>query len=472
MLNFRINNKNRSLLILLLPVIITFFITLIPTLKYQWPLSWDVFYHVHMAKLYMENGITFFDPLTFAPYGRPTFYTPLFHYLIALFSLSFKIEPFFVARFLQPVFASSIVFSVVYVVYKIYDIYTGFFTGFFLMFSINFFRFMLPIPESMALIFFPLVIYGYYSALENDKYQMSIIAGLLGGIILLTHSLTAICLVLVLTVYTLILKIQKRKDNLKHFWILLIFMLLLASLWWIPIISIYGYVFNNPPGNKIPLLAYMKFYGIITIVFAIFGGFLMFKRRFSNDLLILSGTFSLIFFSQIYWLGIPILSDRILTFSVFFVSVLAANGLKNFRIKNHENFNHIIAPFIIILAIFSSVYGAQKLEPSSDLHEIDIANWFKFNGNKHKVVITSNYELSPVIVSIARQPVSEGGYGPGVIHFIHKKKYVFGDFSCYDALKDNIGYLVLENYRPTPTDTIVVYSNEKYKICKIKLNKI
>jgi len=472
MLKFHIKNRNRSLLILLLPVIITFFITLIPTLKYQWPLSWDVFYHVHMAKLYMENGITFFDPLTFAPYGRPTFYTPLFHYLLASLSLSFKLDPFLLARYLQPIFASAIVFSAVYAVSKIYDICTGFLTGFFLMFSVIFFRFMLPIPEAMALIFFPLVIYGYYSALKNDKYNMAIIAGLLGGIILLTHALTALCLILVLTVYTIVMKIQKRNDNFKHFWILLIFMLLLASIWWVPIIIIYGYVFNNPTGIKLPFLAYIKFYGIITIVFAIFGGFSMFKRRFSNDILILSGAMSLIFFSQIYWLGIPILSDRILTFSVFFVSVLAAYGLRKFRIKNHKKLDHIMVLFIVILAIFSGFYGAQKLEPSSDLYEIDIANWFKFNGDKQKVVITSNYELSPVIVSIARQPVSEGGYGPGAMHSVDKKKYIYGDFSYYDALKNNIGYLVLETYRPTPTNTLVVYYNEKYKICKIKLNKI
>ncbi len=472
MLKFHIIKRNKSLFILLIPVIITFFITLIPTLKYQWPLSWDVYYHVHMAKLYMANGVTFFDPLTFAPYGRPTFYTPLFHYLIAFLSLSLKLDPFIIARWLQPILASSIVLSITYTVYKIYDLYTGVWAGFFLMFSVPFFRFMLPIPEAMALIIFPLVIYFYYSAMENDNYKMAIIAGILGGLILLTHSLTAVCLIFVLTVYTILIKILKIKNNLKHFWVLLICMLLLASIWWIPIVLMHGYVFNNPPGIPLPVLRYFKFYGVITIIFAVIGGFLMFKRRLNSDIFMLSGALLMILLSQIYWLGIPILSDRILTFSIFFVVALAAYGLRNFRIKNHKNVYNILISVIIISAIFSGLTCGLKMEPTTNWAEIDISEWFKVNGDKEHVVITSNYEMSPVIVSIARQPVSEGGYGPGAIHLLDKKRYLLGNFNYSDVIKDNVGYIVLETGKPTPPNTKVVYSNGKYKICKIKLNKI
>ncbi|MGC9517571.1 MAG: hypothetical protein ACP5C3_07740 [Methanomicrobiales archaeon] len=471
MLKFPIIKRNKSLFILSIPVIITFFITLIPTLKYQWPLSWDVYYHVHMAKLYMEVGITFFDPLTFAPYGRPIFYPPLLHYFIAFSSLILKSDPFLIARLLQPFLASLIVLSFSYAANKLYNLYTGVFAGFLLMFSVPYFRFMLPIPEGMALILFPMVIYYYFTAIENNNYKMAIISGILSGLILLTHSLTALCLLFVLAVYTLIIKIN-RKGNLKIFGLLLIPMLILASIWWIPLVIMHGFIFNNPEGVILPLTAYVKFFGIITIIFALIGCFLAFKRRLNKDILILSGGISLILLSQIYWLGISILSDRILTFSIFFIVILAACGLLNIRKYINKNMYRALVFIIIFFAVFSGVTGANNLAPFINSEELDISQWFKINGDKERVVITSNYEMDPLIVSISRQPVSEGGYGPGSIQGLNKKKYLSGNFSYSDVINDNVGYIVLELNMTTPNNTIPIYSNTKYKICIIDLKKI
>lgn len=69
--------REKPVLLLLVPALAAFFIALIPTLKYQWPLGGDIFYHVHLAKLYLEQGLVYWDPLTSAPYGRPIF-IPLF----------------------------------------------------------------------------------------------------------------------------------------------------------------------------------------------------------------------------------------------------------------------------------------------------------------------------------------------------------------------------------------------------------
>ena len=56
-------NKNIDKYLLLIPAIVIFFIALIPTLKYQWPLSWDIIYHVQYAKIYANYGFVINNPL-------------------------------------------------------------------------------------------------------------------------------------------------------------------------------------------------------------------------------------------------------------------------------------------------------------------------------------------------------------------------------------------------------------------------
>lgn len=41
--------RKNPVFFLLIPALAAFFIALVPTLKYQWPLSWDIFYHVHIV---------------------------------------------------------------------------------------------------------------------------------------------------------------------------------------------------------------------------------------------------------------------------------------------------------------------------------------------------------------------------------------------------------------------------------------
>jgi asparagine N-glycosylation enzyme membrane subunit Stt3 len=191
------NLKNNHVYLLLVPAMLTFIIALIPTLKYQWPLSGDIFFHVHMAKLYMIQGFTYWDPLTAAPFGRPIFYPPIFHFL--MLSLSFLFGDIFdVARFMQPVLGMLVVLSFSYVAFKLNNsLLVGISAGFFLFFSSVFKRILLPLPENLALIIFPLAFYGFYLAIERKNYDYASVAGILAGIIFLTHTLSAICLLIV-----------------------------------------------------------------------------------------------------------------------------------------------------------------------------------------------------------------------------------------------------------------------------------
>ena len=65
-MNINFNNKK----LILLPATITCIISLLLVYKFTFPISWDVYYHIHMANLYMTNGLVFWDYSTVAPHGR------------------------------------------------------------------------------------------------------------------------------------------------------------------------------------------------------------------------------------------------------------------------------------------------------------------------------------------------------------------------------------------------------------------
>ena len=98
-----------------LPAIVVFLVALIPTLKYGYPLSLDIYYHIHMAHLYMTQGFTYWDPLTYAPFGRPIYYPPLFHYSLAVLGFLFNNNLLTIVRGLQPIFGFLIFLSFTYV---------------------------------------------------------------------------------------------------------------------------------------------------------------------------------------------------------------------------------------------------------------------------------------------------------------------------------------------------------------------
>jgi len=464
------NKKNFYLIILSIPAIFAFFIALIPTLKYQWPLSWDIYYHVHMAKLYIQHGITFWDPLTIAPGGRPIYYPPLFHYLLASLSVSTGLDPFKIARFLQPIFAMFIVLSFSYVTYKLYNLFVGVSAGFFIMLPALFFqRFMLPIPEAMSLIIFPLSLYFYYLSIKKQNFRFSAISGILSGVILLTHALSAICLFLVASLYPVVLKLSRRKVEFTHFLVFLGVTFLVSSIWWLPILLKYGYVFKFPATSMISISRYPEIFGSISLILALIGGFLAFKKRLNQDILILSWFLSLIILSNVYFFDIPILSDRVLTFAVFPLALLAGLGIQGIKeIFPDKKLFYIFFSIIIMVAVFSGISIANTVNMGVTASELDIAKWFHIHGDKEKVVVTSDYRIDPIIVSIARQPVAIGGYAPGSLNSIDVNKYVQGNFNESDIDKDHVGYIVLNLNIKTPTHTKIVYQNNEYKICMVE----
>ncbi|WP_226891025.1 hypothetical protein [Methanothermobacter thermautotrophicus] len=227
--------RKRDVFLIILPALFAFFLALIPTLKYGVPLTWDIYYHIHNATLYMEKGIVFWDPLTYAPYGRPIYYPPLFHIMLVFLTKITGLGFFTVSRFIQPVFAFLIVLSFSYVSGKLYGPLAGFLTGIFLFSSLFFIRMMSPIPESLAMISIPILVYGYYKSMESCSRLYPVLTGLLLGLMLMTHLLSASIILAVLTLSTMALYIGRYDIRPGNLLIILGSGLLVASVWYAPL---------------------------------------------------------------------------------------------------------------------------------------------------------------------------------------------------------------------------------------------
>ena len=169
-----IKYENKKLLIV--PIILTFLIALYVTLTTNGPLSWDIYTHINYSLAYLINGLTTTDPLLNAPIGKTIGYAPLFHILLILTSSISGLSLIQSAQVFQVVFVTVAVISVVYISHKLYGSVAGCVSGMLLLASFMFTRLLLPIPETIAVIFFLWGVYFYYIAIDNENIWYVFIA--------------------------------------------------------------------------------------------------------------------------------------------------------------------------------------------------------------------------------------------------------------------------------------------------------
>jgi len=324
-----LTKQNWKIFLLLIPAIMAFLIILIPTLKFQWPLSWDIYYHIHLTKLYLMNGFTYWDPSTVAPYGRPIGYPPVFHFLLAGLTLLFKADPFQVARFMQPVLGMLLVLSLSFVTYRFFGLTSGVSAGLLSIYSfITFNRGFIASPETLSFIIIPLVLYAYYQANEKGDLKYLLISGVLSGIVFLTHSLSAFMMLMVVLLFAATMKLLKRDVNLKFLIIFLLITSGIALLWWGPLYILYDPHFNLFPGIPISISEfYIRYLGVLPTILATVGGLFLLKKGENKGILILVWALSILLFSRAYYLGFNIIPIRVLEVASYPLIIMAGFGL-------------------------------------------------------------------------------------------------------------------------------------------------
>ena len=469
--------------LILLPAIAAFIIALIPTLKYQWPLGWDIIYHVQYAQVYAHNGLTLTDPLLSAPFGRKIAYPPLFHFIIAGIGTIFGVDFFQVTRFLQPILASLIVLSVSYVASKFYGKLAGLGAGFLMLSSLLVGRIILSLPENLALIVLPLAVYLYYLSLKNKNLKIALLAGILLMVVIATHQAATLCLVLTIISITLmelvVYRNYKALGNFISFFLILIIVAimgvislqiiapqLLQTIIQQGITAITGMSTSLTFNRSLGIYSYLGNLGVLVLIFSVIGAITTIKRHQRKDNVILVWIISMILLSNAYWFGVNVISYRVLIYLLIPLSILGGYGihityqkLKNYRHFSSKKVPTIFLVAIVVLSILSAVvtvndpeisvfsvkneFGKVQIAPPSD-SEVDLANWFIENGNKSRYIVIANQFTGMFLAAKTMMSFHDGFEYFSTNSNVSIEKESVNSSTLTNFKQANVGYIVYD----------------------------
>ncbi|QEF95146.1 hypothetical protein FVF72_08300 [Methanothermobacter sp. KEPCO-1] len=431
-------NSNQRVLYLV-PSFIVFLMALMVTFRHPWPVGWDIFYHIHLAKVYMLKGLTFFDPVYNAPEGAIINYPPVFHMTLLALAYLFRMNMFDVARIIQPFLACLVALSVTLVASRFYeDKIVGLAAGLILFSGAIAMRLVSPLPENMALIFLPLSIYFYYEFFKEDKLLSSFISGVLMGIVALIHPAATFCLGFAITFITagiIITELYFKRDvgiikkALKGYGILIMTAGLIAAVWWAP--AFYLKSTGGPGGvstslqtsRNLSIMKYPDLLGYLVIVLSLVGLTPSIKRFGLRDRFILLWVISMFLLSKAYYFGVNVITYRVLIYIMIPMSILAAHGLRYtaeiIETKN-KNIACILMAAVLLFAVFQGFsnlsstevvdYGAMtshgriKIAPPTP-SEVELAEWFS-QQDKGGTISMSNYFAAGFIMAYTNRPVN------------------------------------------------------------------
>ncbi|MGB9838489.1 hypothetical protein [Methanothermobacter sp.] len=339
---------------------------------------------------------------------------------------------------MQILLAPLIVLSVTFVASKFYrSKIVGLAAGLLLLSGAIAARIVLPLPENMALILFPLSIYFYYRSLKEGGILFASISGLLMGLIALVHAAAAFALgftVTFITMGVLGTGLYTERDTsvigrvLSVYVIFLITAVSVAALWWLPAL----YFKNKGPGgvstalqtsSRLSILKYPGALGYPAVILSAIGMIAAIRRFELEDRILLFWVMALLILSKIYYLGVNVITYRVLIYIMIPVSILAGGGLISaFNVirARYENPARVLVAAVLILATFQGFsnlssakvadYGAMtphgriEIAPPSE-SEVELAEWFsreKGNG----VISFSNYYTAGFVMAYTNRPVN------------------------------------------------------------------
>ena len=498
--------------ILFLPAVISFIIALLLVLKFSFPISWDVYYHIHMADLYMSNGLVFWDYLTVAPAGRLIMYPPLFHLFLAGISCITGLSLKDVCVLLEPFFTFILVGIITYMAYRLFDnVKYGFFTGLFSMICFaTFNRGVICTPATITMAFMIICCVMFYMGFNDNKLKYVLISAVSLGLIANLHMATFIITCGVIGLYAVV-QLIRGKINIKYLLVFIIVSCIIALPWWIYVEIKYGLFFNSLGGNPLRFDEFLaKYFGIIPTIFMIIGVYFLLKKRSEKSLFLLLWAFSIVCVSQVVYFGVQTVSIRILEISAYPLVFIAGYGFMQVIGKiTNKNYKKIVIILLLIYATSTSMaytdsYTPELLTPDENdimilpdsIHMVldpvgstykpsiissryenstlahdryDVMEWFT-NNTDHKIAVCEDSILDTIIVSTSRTPVIYGGFTESIPEYVVDPVHIIENHSTVNELHDlNIEYLVLNHDTPIPFYAKCVYENSNYKICKINI---
>jgi asparagine N-glycosylation enzyme membrane subunit Stt3 len=515
-------------LLLIIPAISMFVITLLTTINHSWPLSWDVMYHVLYAKVYSQYGFVLVNPLLNYPTGQKIGYPPLFHFLIASLGTIFRVDYLMIARALQPFLAFFVILSVTFVAKKFYGTIAGLSAGFLMISSTIIYRIMLPVPENLALIFFPLAVYLYYVSITGKNIKYALVSGVLMLIIAATHQAALLCLILLITGFTIIeLIIYRNTSVLKNYGAFLLSLVvimgvivvallifkptLIQSIFNQGITAVLGFGTSINYNQPLSFVKYIRNFGLLLTVFSLLGVILAVMKRRKKDVYIFTWIIIMVLLSKAYYFGINVLSARVLIYIVIPLSIIGGFGVSEvyYRLKDHKRFSskRFRTSFLVCVLSLSLLFGVLNIsDPNLGTYtantvfgsvqiappissEVELANWFRLNGDKNKSISISNLYTGVFVARESGMPINyefaninnetPKSYfeSNNIGYIIYDKRLVlppdFNTLNRYQANSEmyplfyynNILYQNVDKLKPH--FTTVIYENKNFIVCEV-----
>lgn len=496
---------------LLIPATISFILTLLLLYKYTYPISWDVYYHVHMMELYKTSGLVFWDYQTVAPKGRLIMYPPLFHLCFTILSKILNITPMTLSRLAQPIFSFYLIGTITLVSYKLTNTKTALITGFLSMLTfVTFNRSVICTPATIAIGLSMISCTYYYKGFEETNIKQIIISAISFGLICNLHMATAILTMGVIGLYTLILLAAKR-INIRYLLIYILISSLIGLPWWIYIATNYTLVFNSIPGNNLSIIwFFFKYYGILSSALLIIGYYTIIKKFNSLSLFLITWTISLILVSQVNYIGVQTVSIRMLEVASYPLILVSGIGLtyildeiiKDKKIKKYaliliialsclsalvyvdsytpdvlsdNDYNTTVLPHEVHLAVnpvttlFKPTIISSRFADSNLAHDrYDIMKYF-MKQNSTNILVSEDAIMDTIIVSTSSTPVIYGGFTESIPEYVVDPVHIVNNMSTKEELHTlGIEYILLKKNTPIPVYAELTHNNTNYKVCKIK----
>jgi len=436
-MNLNVTKRN----FFVIPVIISLIIVLIVTLSNTFPFGWDIYAHINYSLAYLHDGITNVDYLLNAPTGKSMGTPPLFHILLILTSFISNTNLIDAARILQVILFVANVIVVCFIAKEVYDEKVGFFAGIILISSFMVTRMFLPIPETLALIFFMLSVLFYYKALNELSYKYSILTSLFSLLTLATHFSSFVYLMIMLSVLMVINTIILRNLNAIEYYLYVIIPIFFLSLFALVVLFVLNTsiltqilsgaisILNNPFDLFMGQVAmglerYIKCVGLLSLIFSVIGLYFSFKKK---EFLFISFWALVAFvFSNLHWFGIPVYTFRLLIYLIIPMALLGGYGFSNLldTIKEKNlKLTKLLVGLLIILSVLLclvhindssfNVYSStteqstyQIAPPTSE--EVEVINFLKNEPIGNKSILINNLFLGTVISSIDEIPLHYG----------------------------------------------------------------
>jgi hypothetical protein len=376
---------------LLLVILFGFISSARPLFLFDFPLSWDVWYHIAITQNF-SSGNFFWDNSFFAPEGRSHTYPPLFHILLSLLSRIGGFSPLMMARILPPILFSSSLLTFFLLSRRLLGDKSALAATLFSSVTpIILDKGLAPLPETLS---FPFLFAGLMYFYERK--MRSVLFFLLA---FLTHGLTFIVCVATVVLFSFLMFCSEKDTSRLMFSIKVCIVLLVVTSPYF----LYTYFSKTtlPYGGRHLLSFYPTKLGWVSLVLTCLS--LPFLRRSGEHILIVSflaATFLLSFNPFL----LPARFIEYMAWPAAMLSGIAANEI----LSKEKGRGAIILCIIFLFGFFQSHTYTEKFKPEVD-HTEYLSLLFlahtSLSGN-----VMSDWHEAPLIAAISGRPVFWGGY--------------------------------------------------------------